>query len=61
MDGAPPPSPAPDPGNIEENDALIADVLDADPRGETKQFLTQPVGGETSGPLITEERVIVCV
>ncbi|MBF6350271.1 PhoX family phosphatase [Nocardia flavorosea] len=46
---------------LDANDGLFAVVLDGDRRGETKQFLSVPVGGETCGPVITEERVIVCV
>lgn len=43
------------------NDGLFAVVLDGDRRGETKQFLSVPIGAETCGPVITEERVMVCV
>ncbi|MBB3038122.1 PhoX family protein [Hoyosella altamirensis] len=43
------------------NDGLFSVVLDGPRRGETKQFLTVPVGAETCGPIVTEERVIVCV
>ncbi|WP_280435863.1 PhoX family protein [Nocardia carnea] len=46
---------------LDANDGLFAVVLDGDRRGETKQFLSVPVGGETCGPVITEERVLVCV
>ncbi|NLG54088.1 MAG: PhoX family phosphatase [Rhodococcus sp.] len=42
------------------NDGLFSVVLDGDRRGETKQFLTVPVGAETCGPIVTEDRVIVC-
>ena len=30
-------------------------------RGETKQFLTVPLGAETCGPIVTDDLVIVCV
>lgn len=43
------------------NDGLFSVVLHGPRRGETKQFLTVPVGAETCGPIITENRVIVCV
>ncbi|MEV0946847.1 PhoX family phosphatase [Rhodococcus sp. NPDC049939] len=43
------------------NDGLFSVVLDGANRGETKQFLTVPKGAETCGPIIGEERVIVCV
>lgn len=46
---------------LDANDGLFAVVLDGDRRGETKQFLSVPVGAETCGPVITEERVMVCV
>lgn len=42
------------------NDGLFSVVLDGDRRGETKQFLTVPIGAETCGPIVTEDRVIVC-
>ncbi|MGN5237571.1 MULTISPECIES: PhoX family protein [unclassified Rhodococcus (in: high G+C Gram-positive bacteria)] len=43
------------------NDGLFAVVLDGPRRGETKQFLTVPVGAETCGPIIQDGRVVVCV
>ncbi|GGL38897.1 PhoX family protein [Nocardia jinanensis] len=46
---------------LDANDGLFAVVLDGDRRGETKQFLSVPVGAETCGPVITEDRVVVCV
>ncbi|MEV3959551.1 PhoX family phosphatase [Nocardia sp. NPDC050193] len=46
---------------LDANDGLFAVVLDGDRRGETKQFLSVPIGAETCGPVITEERVMVCV
>lgn len=46
---------------LKSNDGLFAVVLDGPRRGETKQFLTVPNGAETCGPIITAERVMVCV
>lgn len=46
---------------LKSNDGLFSVVLDGERRGETKQFLTVPKGGETCGPVITESRVLVCV
>ncbi|MEU4599145.1 PhoX family phosphatase [Nocardia sp. NPDC023988] len=46
---------------LKSNDGLFAVVLDGPDRGETKQFLTVPRGGETCGPIITEKQVIVSV
>ncbi|MEV0682595.1 PhoX family phosphatase [Nocardia sp. NPDC050378] len=46
---------------LKSNDGLFAVVLDGPNRGETKQFLTVPRGGETCGPIITEKQVIVSV
>ena len=46
---------------LKSNDGLFSVVLDGPNRGETKQFLTVPHGGETCGPVITESRVLVCV
>lgn len=46
---------------LESNDGLFAVVLDGDRRGETRQFLTVPAGGETCGPIIQDERVVVAV
>ncbi|MEE2061780.1 PhoX family protein [Rhodococcus artemisiae] len=43
------------------NDGLFSVVLDGERRGETKQFLTVPIGAETCGPNIGETRVVVCV
>ncbi|WP_372477285.1 PhoX family protein [Nocardia australiensis] len=45
----------------DSNDGLFSVVLDGPNRGETKQFLTVPFGGETCGPIISEQRVTVCV
>ncbi len=46
---------------LKSNDGLFSVVLDGDRRGETKQFLTVPKGGETCGPIVDEKRVVVCV
>ncbi|OZD56808.1 PhoX family protein [Rhodococcus sp. 06-1460-1B] len=46
---------------LDSNDGLFAVVLDGPRRGETRQFLTVPAGGETCGPIVTDERVMVCV
>ncbi|NMN95647.1 PhoX family protein [Antrihabitans stalactiti] len=46
---------------LKSNDGLFSVVLEGPNRGETKQFLTVPKGAETCGPIITDERVTVCV
>ncbi len=46
---------------LDRNDGLFAVVLDGERRGETRQFLTVPAGGETCGPIIQDERVVVAV
>lgn len=46
---------------LKSNDGLFAIALDGPNRGETKQFLTVPVGAETCGPVVTENLVTVCV
>ncbi|KQR99600.1 phosphatase [Williamsia sp. Leaf354] len=46
---------------LKSNDGLFAVALEGANRGETKQFLTVPKGAETCGPIITEDRIIVCV
>ncbi|WP_431971040.1 PhoX family protein [Nocardia sp. bgisy134] len=46
---------------LESNDGLFSVVLEGPNRGETRQFLTVPPGAETCGPIVTEQRVIVCV
>lgn len=46
---------------LDSNDGLFAVALDGENRGETKQFLTVPVGAETCGPVVTDEFVTVCV
>ncbi|NLU84219.1 PhoX family phosphatase [Rhodococcus sp. HNM0569] len=46
---------------LKSNDGLFSVVLDGPNRGETKQFLTVPKGAETCGPIVTDDRVVVCV
>ncbi|MFD4367061.1 PhoX family protein [Rhodococcus sp. NPDC058521] len=46
---------------LKANDGLFSVVLEGDRRGETKQFLSVPVGAETCGPIVTEDRVLVSV
>nr|WP_090346639.1 PhoX family phosphatase [Mycolicibacterium malmesburyense]CRL79248.1 twin-arginine translocation pathway signal [Mycolicibacterium malmesburyense] len=46
---------------LDSNDGLFAVALDGPNRGETKQFLTVPLGAETCGPVITDDLVTVCV
>lgn len=46
---------------LESNDGLFAVALDGPNRGETRQFLTVPLGAETCGPVVTDDVVTVCV
>ncbi|GAB2634304.1 PhoX family phosphatase [Prescottella soli] len=46
---------------LKSNDGLFSVVLEGERRGETKQFLTVPLGAETCGPIVDEKRVMVCV
>lgn len=46
---------------LDANDGLFAVALDGPNRGETRQFLTVPLGAETCGPVVTDELVTVCV
>ncbi|MGW6032259.1 PhoX family protein [Gordonia terrae] len=46
---------------LDSNDGLFAVALDGERRGETKQFLTVPKGGETCGPIIDTDRVLIAV
>ncbi|MBX7434188.1 PhoX family phosphatase [Mycobacterium sp. Y57] len=46
---------------LNANDGLFAVVLEGPNRGETKQFLTVPIAGETCGPVVTDDLVTVCV
>ncbi|MDT0344185.1 PhoX family protein [Streptomyces litchfieldiae] len=43
------------------NDGLFGVALEGSNRGQVKQFLTVPVGGETCGPIVEEHRVLVAV
>lgn len=43
------------------NDGLFAVALEGPARGETRQFLTVPLGAETCGPTISPDLVTVCV
>ncbi|WP_067826370.1 PhoX family protein [Nocardia inohanensis] len=46
---------------LKSNDGLFSVTLEGEKRGETKQFLTVPIGAETCGPIVTKDRVMVCV
>ena len=46
---------------LDSNDGLFAVALDGPNRGETKQFLTVPLGAETCWPVVTDDLVTVCV
>jgi secreted PhoX family phosphatase len=46
---------------LDSNDGLFAVALDGPNRGETRQFLTVPLGAETCGPIVTDDLVTVCV
>ena len=46
---------------LKSNDGLFAVALTGDRRGETKQFLTVPIGAETCGPVVTDDLVTVSV
>ncbi|MPV37380.1 PhoX family protein [Georgenia subflava] len=48
-------------GTIGANDALHAVAVKGSRRGQVKTFLTVPRGGETCGPIVTDERVLVAV
>src|SRR5690606_30651341 len=43
------------------NGGLFAVTREGAGRGTSKQCLPGPAGGETCGPVITEQRVLVCV
>ncbi|MFD1719739.1 PhoX family protein [Georgenia deserti] len=49
------------PGTLGWNDALYQVPLEGEARGQVRQFLSVPVGAETCGPVITEDRVLVAV
>jgi secreted PhoX family phosphatase len=46
---------------LDSNDGLFKVALEGARRGETKQFLTVPSGAEACGPIVDEQRVLVCV
>jgi secreted PhoX family phosphatase len=46
---------------LDSNDGLFAVALDGANRGETRQFLTVPLGAETCGPVVTDDLVTVSV
>ncbi|WP_115685308.1 PhoX family protein [Corynebacterium senegalense] len=46
---------------LKSNDGLYAVGLEGQNRGQVKCFLTVPVGAETCGPIVDEERVMVNV
>ncbi|MEV3903778.1 PhoX family phosphatase [Mycobacterium sp. NPDC050551] len=46
---------------LDSNDGLFAVALNGPNRGETKQFLTVPLGAETCGPVVTDDLVTVSV
>lgn len=46
---------------LDSNDGLFAVALEGPNRGETRQFLTVPIGAETCGPVVTDDVVTVCV
>ena len=46
---------------LDSNDGLFAVALDGPNRGETKQFLTVPLGAETCGPIVMDDLVMVAV
>jgi secreted PhoX family phosphatase len=41
------------------NDGLFAVALEGRHRGQTKQFLTVPIGAETCGPVVQEKHILV--
>jgi len=43
------------------NDGLFAVALDGPHRGDTRQFLTVPIGAETCGPIVLDDLVTVSV
>jgi uncharacterized protein len=43
------------------NDGLFGIAVDGRSRGLVKQFLTVPIGAETCGPIIQENRIVVAV
>jgi secreted PhoX family phosphatase len=49
------------PGTLGTNDALYGVPVTGHYRGQVRQFLAVPFGGETCGPVITDRRVLVAV
>ncbi|WP_418605227.1 PhoX family protein [Georgenia sp. SUBG003] len=49
------------PGTLGTNDALYGVAVRGKNRGEVRQFLAVPRGGETCGPVVTDKRVLVAV
>ncbi|WP_328362907.1 PhoX family phosphatase [Mycobacterium sp. NBC_00419] len=52
---------ATDGNQLGSNDGLFAVALDGPNRGETRQFLTVPIGAETCGPVVLDDLVTVSV
>ena len=52
---------ATDGNQLGSNDGLFAVALDGPNRGETRQFLTVPLGAETCGPIVLDDLVTVSV
>jgi hypothetical protein len=48
-------------GALGSNDGLYVVGLEGEHRGHVKRFLTVPRGGETCGPIIEDDYVVVCV
>jgi secreted PhoX family phosphatase len=46
---------------LSSNDGLFAVALEGPNRGETRQFLTVPIGAETCGPIVLDDLVTVSV
>ncbi|EHB55059.1 protein of unknown function DUF839 [Mycolicibacterium rhodesiae JS60] len=46
---------------LSSNDGLFAVALEGPHRGETRQFLTVPIGAETCGPIVLDDLVTVSV
>jgi secreted PhoX family phosphatase len=46
---------------LETNDGLFGVALEGRSRGQVKQFMTVPIGAETCGPIVEDDRVLVAV
>jgi secreted PhoX family phosphatase len=46
---------------LEQNDGLFGVSLTGETRGRTTQFASVPIGGETCGPVVTEDFVLISV